>query len=132
MRPAPFRSVLRIRALRVCRIGATGSAGGRRSAVPAPNSPRKARLFRLCRNPSDTTVQARREEAMATSILRDTQTADLARRLDPITSRLWMLRSDAAALPADRLAAEILLAPRASESDDETKLPPIGVAVLLH
>jgi len=69
---------------------------------------------------------------MATSILRDTQIADLARRLDPITSRLWMLRGDAAALPADRLAAEILLAPRASESDDETKLPPIGVAVLLH
>lgn len=69
---------------------------------------------------------------MATSILRGTQTADLARRLDPITSRLWMLRAGAPALRADRLAAEILLAPRAPERDDETRLPPLGAVVLLH
>jgi len=69
---------------------------------------------------------------MATSILRDTQTADLARRLDPITSRLWMLRAGAQALPANRLAAEILLAPSAPARDDETQLPPLGVALLLH
>lgn len=69
---------------------------------------------------------------MATNTLRDTQAAELAKRLDPITSRLWMLRGGAAALPADRLAAGIVLAPPALARDEQSKLPSIGVAVLLH
>jgi hypothetical protein len=69
---------------------------------------------------------------MATSTLRDTQAAELAQRLDPITSRLWMLHGGAAALLADRLAAGIVLAPQMPARDDEAKLPSIGVAVLLH
>ncbi len=70
---------------------------------------------------------------MATNtFLRDTQTSELAKRLDPITSRLWMLRRGAAASRAHRLAAEILLPPQAPERNGQTKLPPVGVAVLLH
>lgn len=70
---------------------------------------------------------------MATAnTLRDTQAAELAKRLDPIASRLWMLRGSAAVLPADRLAAGIVLAPPALARDDQAQLPPIGVAVLLH
>ncbi|GAB4477517.1 MAG: hypothetical protein OHK0044_23960 [Burkholderiaceae bacterium] len=69
---------------------------------------------------------------MATITSRDTQTADLSRRLEPIVSRLWMLRSDTTDLLADGLAAEIVLAPQPLESAAESKLPPLGVAVLLH
>lgn len=69
---------------------------------------------------------------MATSTLRDTKAAELAQRLDPITSRLWMLRGCAATLLADRLAAGIVLAPPALPGEDQAKLPPVGVAVLLH
>jgi hypothetical protein len=74
----------------------------------------------------------RREKAMATSTLRDIQAAELAKRLDPITSRLWMLGGCAAALPGDRLAAGIVLAPPELAHDEEAKLPSIGIAVLLH
>lgn len=69
---------------------------------------------------------------MATSTLRDTQAAELAQRLDPITSRLWMLRGGASALLADRLAAGIVLAPQPLAYDDEARLPSIGAGVLLH
>lgn len=69
---------------------------------------------------------------MATSTLRDTQAAELAQRLDPITARLWMLRGGAATPAADRLAAGIVLAPQMPARDGEPKLPSLGVAVLLH
>jgi hypothetical protein len=69
---------------------------------------------------------------MATSILRDIQAAQLARRLDPITSRLWMLHGAAAEPLADRLAAGIVVAPRMPERGDEATPPSLGVAVLLH
>ncbi len=67
---------------------------------------------------------------MATSILRDTHAAELAARLAPITSRLWML-GGTASLPAERLAADIIVPGRRAH-DVEPTLPPIGVAVLLH
>jgi hypothetical protein len=70
---------------------------------------------------------------MATSTLRDIEAAELARRLDPITSRLWMLHGlRPAQLPADGLAAGIVVPAQALARDVEPKLPPIGVAVLLH
>jgi hypothetical protein len=69
---------------------------------------------------------------MATSTLRHIQAAELARRLETITSRLWMLRDDAAAPLADRLAAGIVLPPRTSAPDEEPSPAPLGVALLLH
>lgn len=69
---------------------------------------------------------------MTSSTLRDTQTAELAGRIDPITSRLWMLRGDAVELLASRLASEIVLTPCASDPDEATQRPALGMAVLLH
>lgn len=70
---------------------------------------------------------------MATSTSRDIQATELARRLDPITSRLWMLRDHhPVRLLADRLATGIIVPAQAPAHDGEAKLPPIGVAVLLH
>lgn len=70
---------------------------------------------------------------MATSTLRGIQAAELARRLDPITSRLWMLQPHRPApLLAEGLANGIVVPAPALGPEDEAKLPPIGVAVLLH
>lgn len=69
---------------------------------------------------------------MTSSTLRDTQTAELAGRIDPIISRLWMLRGDAVGLLAGRLATGIVLTPRAPDPDEAATQPALGVAVLLH
>lgn len=70
---------------------------------------------------------------MATSTSRGIQAAELARRLDPITSRLWMLHDHRPGpLAAAGLAAGIIVPAQALAHEDEARPPRVGVAVLLH
>jgi hypothetical protein len=86
---------------------------------------------------------------MDTSALKDRlaveSTVELMAQLNPITSRLWMLRHTAPSVLADKFEAGIVLASRRETEDDhhlpssdvpcsvrEGELPRLGVALLLH